>query len=605
MSSAPKVTVVVGPERDRDVLSGALSSLGAQVFDEDEIEVVAPSDSGNGKSPSTIRNVGIESACGDYLLFLGLGVRLDPGGLRTAYDFASANRSDMLCLKEMDIDDTWSALANQAAGNVANVMIERGVSRLLPITAPKLYRRQFLLEHGIRFLDQTQARFRDYAFNVLVYRHAQVISLLANTTVWLPGHGRSDAQSTTGPDKAHWGELEGLMEFVSTTLAAPRFDDSRIELLAHYIDAEVLAQLDRMKPGHSPRGAAFALRRARRLVRGYGSEQVKAMLALTRQLGADVLASRRPDRVWQLREADLRGRSRTDVKALHWQADGLHAEIECRWEPTDPALPVVRREDGRVLLDLHPNLARLVPQESLDVSSDADELTLQVCARSRSRSQAWSVPVEVHEAGFQVNAAGALCVLVRGEVHLDLESVAAGAALDRDVWDVSVRSEWLGMARTGPLFYSGKPQPAVQRGRGAVAYQNKSGMLSVDTVGRTRTLAIDAKPRLGRAGLASHFSVPLENLDVEGEAIIDAGDLAAIPDDGNTPTVLGSRDRPDESTAVGRFDARIVVSTAGAFLEGRVDLGPGRYVLYAKRGDTWNRTKRAIIIDTESQLEFA
>ena len=100
--------------------------------------------------PSRPRNVRIEQARTEYVMFMDHDDSLHPDALRRAHEYAVENDADILSPKESKTNDVWWGSSGLSAGNIANALLEEGVERLVPMVPNKLYRRQLLLEHGIR-----------------------------------------------------------------------------------------------------------------------------------------------------------------------------------------------------------------------------------------------------------------------------------------------------------------------------------------------------------------------------------------------------------------------------------------------------------------------
>jgi hypothetical protein len=150
-----------------------------------------------------------------------------------------------------------------------------------------------------------------------------------------------------------------------------------------------------------------------------------------------------------------------------------------------------------------------------------------------------------------------------------------GRPLEERSWDVTARDEFVGTINQRNLRTSVPARTAVHAGHVYVAYRNKSGMLSLDIDESNRSLAGSApldphrlkasapKQKASRwpFGRRSHlidFEVPFT-----GVATIDA-------------TVIDGRISPGTTETQ---PARIVCRADGAWLESRIELGPGSYPL--------------------------
>lgn len=624
MSAVPKVSVIVTVHRPGHTVDRLINSLDAQTLPDDDFEVIVvyagPAGDtfdglrriaetrpnmqalrvGDGVNAGRARNIGIERARGEYLLVVDHDGSLFPDGLARAYGYAETLRADIVCPKEVRADDPWWGLVPQAAGNVANAVPERGVFRMMPMVARKLYRRQFLLNHGVRFPEHAASPWDGVFVDAAAYRHARVVSVLADTPMY-SSHGDIGAADLDPLRSQYWDRLDELMDFLDTTLDVPACADARRELLAHQLRKHVLGGLSRARDAASLPSCATALRRARRLVRRYSSDDVLAFLPRKHRVQVHLLLSRRPDRAWQLRQLDQRLTAVIGVRSLRWREGVLHAELEFNSSPQTPGEPVLRRVGDRVLWDVG-ELTKAVPAQLLDVTDDADELIVRVCARARVAHTCWHVPVTVHRSGYETDGSGAVILAGAGEATIDPTHLAGGSVLEDDVWDFMARGDWLGTRTQVKLAYRGRVRPAVLSGHGMVAYRSTAGALTLDTAGRERTVALDAKPRLGLASPLDRLAIPLDNVSVFGDGGLDAGELVAVPEDGAAREPTPEQLERSASTRTLRLS--IAIRPEGARLEGRATLPPGRYRIYARRGGQLRRTAYVVAV-ADGTLTFS
>ena len=305
--------------------------------------------------------------------------------------------------------------------------------------------------------------------------------------------------------------------------------------------------------------------------------------------------------------ADLALTANVTATSTRWSDGLIEFDAQARWEPKKPDEPGFRQIGDEVVRAVDGALERALPPEILDMTGDPSELVVDLAFRARYEYVTWAVPFVAHDAMFAPNKAGALSLLQNGRSEVDLSTAALGQPLDDTVWDVRMRTEWVGMERKGPLLYRGQVLPAVLRGRARVAYSNASKGLSLDLAQRLRTLAIDAKPRSGNAGPITGFSAPLDNVTTFGETTLDASMVVAIPDDA-VPANLDDEQAVEvleKLAAEGELGAaRVVANTDGARFEGGAALPAGRYTLYARREGKLHATKRSITVDDVGQAQF-
>ena len=623
-----KVSVVVATYCPGDHLSRVVESLDSQTMPQSEFEVVFVDDGSpddtverlraiaatrpnvtvlrieNTGWPSRPRNVGIEHARGEYVMFMDHDDSLYPDALRRAHEYATEHGADVLSPKELKTNDVWWGTSSLTAGNIGNVLTEHGVDRLMPMVPHKLYRRGLLLDHDIRFPEGARVLWEDWFVNLAAYRHAKVVSVLADTPCYLWHASDTNSSHTFSPSRVDfWDRLDDLMLYIARCFDGVENAAVRATLLAHHVRTRVVDRCVRLAADPDPRTLPIkrmALRRAQRLLARHVSDEVYALLPKKHQAQLYLMHAGDLSRIAAFHRADLALVAGTVAEDVRWADDRLVYDTVTRWEPVAPGGRGLERRGGRVLRSLDDDLARSVPPELLDHTDDVGRLVAELAVRSRAECVTWLLPLDSGDAAFEANAAGDLSLVRRGSGGVDLASAQFGSALDATVWDVRARTEWVGMERKGPLRHAGPPLPVLASGRGAVAYANNVGGLSLDLDGRLRTLSVDAVPS-GPAGAASGFAVGLANVSVSGRTELAESTLVAVPDAPPAPSTEEGATGPGAGSDL---HARVVAGDGTARLEGWAELAPGRYVLHARRGGTLHRTTRAVVVDEDFRLTF-
>ena len=628
---AAKVSIVIAAYSPGDAVNRVIDSLDAQTLPQDEFEVIFVDDGSpddtferlnrisatrpnmrvfqieNSGWPSRPRNVGIGQARGEYLMFMDHDDSLYPDGLRRAYEYAHENDADVLSPKESKTNDVWWGMSSLTAGNIPNALDEEGIDRMLPMVPHKLYRRQMFLDHGIRFPEGARVLWEDWFINLDAFRHAKVISILADSPVYLWHASDTNSSHTFSPSRLDfWERLEDMMSYIDSVLAGPELRSARMTVMAHQVRTRVIDRCVRLiaKGDGAPLSTRkMALERARKLLVRYASDEVVSRLPKKHRAQLYLMRAGDMDLIKAFHEADLALTAYTTLGTARWESGALMFDAEARWEPKNPDIAGFRISGDRVLRAVGPGLERAIPPELLDLTEDPSALVVDLSIRSRAECVTWALPFTPGPARFEPNVDGALSLVQRGGGTIPLDTAALGRPLENTVWDVRARTEWVGMERKGPLLYRGPVLPAVFDRRAAVGYASASKGLTIDLSGRMRTLAVDAKPSRGPAGPIAAFSVPLLNLAAFGDTAVDAAGLVAIPD-GSVPGDLSEQDTFAllETLAEGRdLGARVVADSAGARLEGRAALPAGRYTLYARRDARLYKTQRSLSVADDGE----
>lgn len=262
---APHVTIIVPTYRSGSGLDRVVASLDAQTMPQEDFEVIfvddgSPDDTWdrlkrirathgnvrierieNSGWPSRPRNVALELARGEYVVFMDHDDELPPHALEAAYELGHRNGADAVNGKESLTRFPGWALGIYTE-NIDNAIGRIAPIPLMPLNPHKMYRRQFLLDHGIRFPEGRRHIWEDIFFNVEVYAHARVISVLSDTAFyhWVTT-GENNSASYGADHAEHWGFLDRLLAFIDEQLADERHREARTALLLQQYQRRALS----------------------------------------------------------------------------------------------------------------------------------------------------------------------------------------------------------------------------------------------------------------------------------------------------------------------------------------------------------------------------
>jgi glycosyltransferase involved in cell wall biosynthesis len=639
----PKISVVIPTYRPGPHLQRVIESLGQQTMPTDEFEVVFVDDGSpddtfarltditstilpNARAyridhsgwPSRPRNVGVDHARGEYILFMDHDDWLYPDALASAYRFASRNGADILVIKESKTDSVWWGMDTLADGNVPNALDHGGIDRLQPMMPHKFYRRAMLRDNDIRFPEGERRLWEDVYINVAAYRHARVLSVLADTPVYRWHASDDNSSHTFDPARSDfWDRIEEVLAFIASTLDGENWREARESVTAWELGNRIIHRCVLLVS--DPDAADDAVRqrgldRARGLLAEYGTSTIVARLSRRQRAMLELILARDAERVAALHEAETSLSGSVSASALSWHDGVLGFETIATWASTVRGRPGFVRADDRVKWNVGAEVSSALPPELTDVTDDASDMTAQLAVRNREEYITWEIPHRAAPARFVADKRGGLALVQHGHAAVDLTAAASGRPLSRAVWDLRSRCQWLGLVRPGRLAYDGTPAPALHGDEPAVAYGNRTKGLSVDLGERLRSMVIDAKPRSGPAGPVGGFSAGLGTLSVSGtvsgpdgeDTLMTVTTLMAVPREA-TSDAMSPGDRGatlKELAATHRLTARIASGRDGPRLVGSARLEPGDYVLYAERDGEWHRTKRRLTVDADNQIFF-
>ncbi len=621
----PKVSVIIATYSPREGLDRVISSLDAQSMPQEEFEAIfvddgSPDDTHqrlqrlaqtrpnmhvhrieNSGWPSRPRNIGIEAARGEYLVFMDHDDSLYPDGLRSAYEFAKANNSDVVSPKESKTNDSWWWMSFPTDHNIADVRQHRGIKNLMPMVPHKMYSRKLLIDNRIRFPEGSRVLWEDAFMNVDAYAHADRVSVLADSPFYIwQVHDSNTTQTFDPAGEDFYDRLEDLMKHIKTALADQRFAQDRAYLLAHQMAGRVIDSTVRLVRQGDSREARRAVRRARALVHSYLDDDVQAALSPKHRVQARLLLTGHPELTKQVHATDLKLSGSVTATHVQWAGGCLELAVTARLSDRTPGAPGMRLVDGRAMLAVPSTVERIVGRELLDFTDAIESYDTMIVVRSRSGYLTWNVPMTRAQARYETDAEGGLAMVWVGTGVLDLRRGAVDQPVPEGVYDFRTRWAYAGMVRKGGLRAPSVVLPSLVDGRPAVAYRSAKDELALDLTQSKRTAAIDGWPRRGSGGTTGNLDVVLEAMSVSADGSAEAH-LAAVPETWEGVAPVEQSIAHQESAGMG-LSARIVAVGGVARLQGTADLSAGTYRLHARREGEWHRTARGLVVDDSGNV---
>jgi len=481
--------------------------------------------------PSRPRNLGVQWATGEYVLFADHDDTLFPDGLRAAYAFAREHDADVVNPKEVRTNRPAWGLSVYDADHVY-ARDEAPAEALSPWTPHKLYRRALLLEHGIRFPERAHHMWEDNLFNVDVFAAARTIAVLAHTPVYHWQRGGTTSSSSYGQDQTeYWDAVDLVIDHVERTMSDPALAPTRAAMVAKRISLRVLGQLGKRLLRRAPGEREYVLDRAHRTVTTHFPPELDHLLEPRHRVLVELVRADRRQAVLELARRETTVVAKPATTSVAWTGGALAVTGTATWVHDDGTPLAFRRTsvDGAERLErpLPAGLAD-VQAAALDWSPAVASSTVHLLVRERHSRVSWRVPTTTTPRVVDVEGADGpvTTVVLDWSAELDLGTAACGAALGDGLWDVVAEMSTGGFYSRYGLWADLRTLPALIEGRPVLAYRNAGGRLSLDVgqVGRPllsrARVNWDASRSHGEDDGSVAFRVPVGRVHAFGPAEI-------------------------------------------------------------------------------------
>jgi poly(ribitol-phosphate) beta-N-acetylglucosaminyltransferase len=456
MAPAPKVSVVVPVYNPGAHIDDCIRSLLAQSLQAEEYEVVFVDDGSTDATPARLdalarehpnvrvrhipnsgwpgrpRNVGVDLARGEYVYFVDNDDWLGPEALERLH--ATAVRDDADIVVGKVVGHGKEVPRGLFRRNRSGVSIEWGP--LLWLLSPhKLFRRAFLLEHGLRF-PEGRRRLEDHLFVVHAYFHTRRISILADYPCyhWVLRDRLVNASAQRFDPEGYFDNLREVLDVVDAHTEPGPFRD---RLYARWYRGKMLARLGgEALLAYAPdarRGRYEAIRRL--AVERFGA-RADPFLPANLRLRSQVLREGGYEALVALAETEAGLRARLVVEEL--RPDGTGVALRLRGSLGARSGPLRFRRDGERLRWLLPEGVGRDPggASALDVTDELPKASVQLALRAAGSGEEYAVPASSQLRLVPGAQEGEVLAEVEAQARIDPGRSAGGAPLAAGAWEV-------------------------------------------------------------------------------------------------------------------------------------------------------------------------
>jgi glycosyltransferase involved in cell wall biosynthesis len=342
--------------------------------------------------PGSPRNAGIDAAAGKYVFFADHDDSFGDEALQRLADYADQNDSDVVVGRLTGVGR--SLPRGMFRRNIPNAVL--GQDPLLEILTPhKLFRTEFIREHGIRFPDG-KVRLEDHMFVMKSYFAANVISILADYPCyyWTKRTDKPSASATLIEPVHYFQYLRVVLDIVEENVEP---GPARDALLQHWYRGKVLKRLSgRHFLRFTPEYRKGFLDVIRPLVHDRFGPQVDQHLAFPMRVRSALLRADRVDGLEALARIESGLKASAEATSIEWDESGrLRLQIEAQVRFADGSeLEFEKSSDGWRWLPPEAFPADAVADTVLEAGPDLAAARIEVFVRARHDGSDYVQPAE-------------------------------------------------------------------------------------------------------------------------------------------------------------------------------------------------------------------
>ena len=471
-----KVSVIVPVYNPGAHIDDCIDSLLGQTLPPEEFELIFVDDGSTDETPARLdalaaehphvrvqhipnsgwpgrpRNLGIETARGEYVYFVDNDDWLGKDALRRLYDRAERDEADIVIGKV--VGEGKFVARSLFKRDRRDVTLEWApLVRLL--TPHKLFRRSLLDEHGIRF-PEGRRRLEDHVFTMHAYFHARGISVLAGYPCyhWVLRDEDANASYAELEPAGYYDNVREVLDLIDEHMEPGPLRD---RVRSHWYRGKMLGRVGgRNFVERDPAIQRPLYEEVRKLALERYGDEVDAYIAFNARVRSRLLRDDRYDALVALAEFEAGLRTEATVVELAPDEEGVSMAIEARLVGSDGPLAFVR--DGERLRWSPPAaLAEPLPPEALDVGSDIEGIYADVLVWSIRDGTEYALRTETETRLEPVAGAdGLVTPVITARARLEPRVAVAKAKLRAGEWTVGVTAGAAGFLPPGVPAQNGR-----------------------------------------------------------------------------------------------------------------------------------------------------